>query len=464
MKAHAKIKGLAWLEKSTLSQLCQYLCKNKLTIIPKVNTTYADPNPIRLFANTDNWLGVPRGFLVQHENDREMFPDGVEYEIDLPTSYEQMSITDSSVVLRPHQQLAYDDLTSAMFSQVSQRGFFGGLLEAYTAFGKSLTSTVTCISQRERTIVFVHRLALADQWKEDINKFFPGLDVGIVGGGKKDWKNKDVVIAVMQTLYRMDKSKMGAEFFRNFGTVVVDEVHVTGAPMFASSIPNFESRRILGVSGTMRRADGCENVFKYLIGDVVHSATGDGRLHPLIWVRDTHFVPDYPVDHLEKPFLLNLLSEQKERTAMIAFDIFTAYKKKRHVLVLSERLKILNDLPMLVDHFCEKEGVVKPSHGFYIGKKKQAQLEEAAASDIVYASMQLAKEGIDIERLDFLALVTPVSDPEQAIGRICRTLKGKPKPVVADYVDFALVRPRAQYYKRLKLYRRLGWEVIEPKK
>jgi hypothetical protein len=132
--------------------------------------------------------------------------------------------------------------------------------------------------------------------------------------------------------------------------------------------------------------------------------------------------------------------------------------------VLSERLQILNDLPALVDYFCEQEGLIKPTHGFFIGKKKKRELEEAAKCDIVYATFQLAKEGIDIPRLDFLALVTPASEVEQPIGRICRDIPNKPQPVVADYVDYEISRCVSQYRSRCKLYKRLGLEIVGDKR
>jgi len=453
----AMVKGLCWFKRSELDPVKEYLFKNKLTIIPRNTSSFSDPDPIRLYVLNEEWIGVPRSFLLKHG--QEICP---EYKLEdcLPQTYPKMSITDSDFKLRPHQEKAYSDILSAMREQVAQHGFFGGLLEAWTAFGKSLTSTAICREIGLRTIVFVHRMALADQWKDSIKQFFPGLTVGIVGGGKRDWKDKDIVIAVMQTLYSAS-AKLEPEFYKNFGIVVVDEVHVTGAPTFASVIPNFHARYVLGVSGTMRRADGCEDVFRFLIGDVVHSSDNTARVNPKIWVRDTHFSPEYPLDHLEKPQLLNVLADNKERTARIAYDLFRAYQKKRKPLVLSERLKILNNLPILVDWYCEKEGVIKPTHGFYIGGKKKNELLEAGACDIVYATYQLAKEGIDLPERDYLALSSPVSDPEQSIGRVCRSHPGKPQPVVADYVDFNLQRPRAQFYKRKRLYKSLGWEIIE---
>lgn len=56
----------------------------------------------------------------------------------------------------------------------------------------------------------------------------------------------------------------------------------------------------------------------------------------------------------------------------------------------------------------------------------------------LFATYSLAKEGLDIPRLDRLYLTTPRKDYAvitQSIGRIARTFEGKQDAICYDYVD-----------------------------
>ena len=84
-----------------------------------------------------------------------------------------------------------------------------------------------------------------------------------------------------------------------------------------------------------------------------------------------------------------------------------------------------------------------------IGKKKY-----------LFASYSLAKEGLDVPRLDRLFLASPAKFSAvitQAVGRVQRTFEGKETPVVYDFVDdigFCM----GAYRKRCSSYRKIGAE------
>ncbi|PWL77231.1 MAG: hypothetical protein DBY24_09380, partial [Prevotellaceae bacterium] len=54
---------------------------------------------------------------------------------------------------------------------------------------------------------------------------------------------------------------------------------------------------------------------------------------------------------------------------------------------------------------------------------------------LVFGVTQLAKEGLDIPRLDTLIIHLPLKDTEQAIGRISREFSGKKPPVALYLLD-----------------------------
>ncbi len=80
----------------------------------------------------------------------------------------------------------------------------------------------------------------------------------------------------------------------------------------------------------------------------------------------------------------------------------------------------------------------------------------AGALEAVVATGSLVGEGLDVPRLDWLALVTPVSYSgrvTQYIGRVSRTAPGKVDAIVVDYCDdhrmlWATWRNRRIVYER----------------
>lgn len=76
----------------------------------------------------------------------------------------------------------------------------------------------------------------------------------------------------------------------------------------------------------------------------------------------------------------------------------------------------------------------------------------------LFASYRLAKEGLDIPRLDRLYLTTPQKDYAvvvQSVGRIARVFEGKGDPICFDYVDDIDYLKNA-YNQRCRHYRKSG--------
>jgi len=452
MAIPAIVDSLVWIRKEDLGPINEYLLRNKLTFVPK-KTGPDDPKPIRLFATTPEMIGVPRFFWWSQK--RSIFPQ-LEFTEDVSriSLGKEIGETETAFTLRDDQE----EFVSKSLEYFKRQ--IGGIVCAFTGFGKSLSGLSVAKQLGRKTLVLVHRKRLAVQWQESCNRFFPEWKTGIVGGGKKQWEDCDVVFAVVQTLAHKKSAPMPRHFWSDFGTVIVDEVHVFGAPYFASVTPRFSCRYLLGMSGTVRRLDGMEDVFRYIIGNEFYRASEKNRLFATIWIRRTPYEPKHCLDHLEKATLLNIIAKSEKRNRFIAKDIISALKKGRNPLVMSDRIEMLQLIQKFVEEFAKKLDI-ETSHGFYIGGKTDAELEVASKAGVVYSTYQLAKEGIDIPRLDILFLASPIGDPEQAIGRVCRRVEGKKLPFVVDYVDESVRKFEDSYYKRLRLYNSIGFKVID---
>ena len=81
----------------------------------------------------------------------------------------------------------------------------------------------------------------------------------------------------------------------------------------------------------------------------------------------------------------------------------------------------------------------------------------------LFATYSLAKEGLDIPRLERLFLTTPQKDyavVTQSIGRIARTHDGKCEPRCYDFVDDIGYLVKA-FKKRCSIYKKIGCYFIE---
>ena len=91
---------------------------------------------------------------------------------------------------------------------------------------------------------------------------------------------------------------------------------------------------------------------------------------------------------------------------------------------------------------CIKKNQRTITTGFYVGgassRKKEIELKESETKDVVFGTYAMAKEGLDIPSLNTLILASPVSDVEQAVGRILRK-EQEVYPIVIDVVDLFFV-------------------------
>lgn len=455
------ISNFAWMEKSKLSESKLFLLKRSLTLIPKQNGP-EDVRPIEMFIERSDTIGIPRHFYLNNaEGDNEEV-----YDI---ANGEQVQVGEPAFKMREEDQ---EPLIQEILSKVNGKPFGGGLIQAYTGFGKSYCALELARRLGGTTLILVHKEPLMNQWVENIGKLFPGARIGCIQGPTANYRDKDFVVGMIQSMMDERGDKYPFDMYRSFRTILCDEVHRMGSECFGTVAPKFNAKYMFGLSGTIRRKDNCENVFRWVIGDIIATASEKNRLKPIVYIRDTGFkavkkqtirngVPSvFNMNSFPKATQLGFISKNEFRCRLIAQDVVKALQAGRNPLVMSERLEILEKVAGYVFELGQKALGRNIQNGFYIGKKTEQELAKAAESEVVYATLQLAQEGIDIPRLDTLMLTTPISDPEQTIGRVTRNVPGKKTPMVVDYVDFQLSNFKGIFYSRLKLYKRLGWNVI----
>jgi hypothetical protein len=347
------------------------------------------------------------------------------------------------------------------------------------------------------TLIVVHKEFFLNQWRDYIQDVMPDARVGYIQQNRCDYKDVDFSIAMIQSLARgLETGKYPTEMWSAFGLVINDEVHRTGAASWSSVVPMFNAAWRFGVSATPRRPDGCENVFFHHIGPIeytgkVNTMTPSVRtLYTGSHLKEIRRGPTYKVtvDKLNSAQVIGQLVDDQQRTKFIVDDIIAAVRKGRKVMVVSHRLQHLRDMAQYLSKLLMHGPVLPfvPVLDFYTSewfvpgtdrmeKRTQDQLRHAEGANVIFATLQMVSEGLNIQALDTLVLATPMSDVEQPMGRVRRwclpdesdgrkrckrlcawraeTCQGKPNPLVVDVLDEHVAQAQKKSKARLRFYR-----------
>jgi hypothetical protein len=341
----------------------------------------------------------------------------------------------------------------------------GGLLSMPCGFGKTVVALHLVAALGVRTMVVVHKDFLLDQWRERIAEFLPDARIGIVKAKVVDVRDRDIVIASLQSL---SMKEYDADLFAGIGFVVIDECHRVGTEVFSRALRKINFRYSLGISATVQRKDGMTKAFQHYLGDVLFQ--GKRREDEVLVVQAPFWDADpaygrevtlmgpggKPSPNISR--MINNLTQFAARTAVIVAAVHRMVRAEpgRKVLVLSDRKAQLADIKEGVERLCDPP----VSAGFYWGGMKRPALAETEGKQVMCATFSYAAEGMDVPDLDTLILASPKSDIEQSCGRILRQ-KAETRlrtPLIFDIVDqFSLFE--RQGAKRRAFYRKHGYRI-----
>jgi len=430
--------------KNTLSDQQESKIKTELCVkpyVPKSTNQQVKPFPIYRESGTKYYL--PKFYGMQN------FGNIVENKL---TKYE---ICSHDLLfkgqLRPYQ----DNIVSKYISTI-EKETKGGLLEIDTGMGKTVMALNILSKLNVKTIIIVHKEFLMNQWIERIEEFIPDARVGKIQGKILDIENKDIVLAMLQTLCSKDYAPT---MFQGFGLTIIDEVHHMGAEVFSQAFGKVVTHYTLGLSATMNRKDGLSKVFKMYLGDVIHTEKRDtSSLDVLVNVIDyKHDAPEYNKVKLDRrgnvqysSMITTLCSFQPRSDYIVSLiHVLLQTKTNEQIMVLAHNKNLLTYI-----HDALKENGT--SVGYYVGGMKEADLKISETKKVVIATYSMASEGLDIKTLTTLILATPKTDIVQSVGRILR--QKHEQPLVVDIVDSHDVFKR-QFLQRRRFYNKQNYTI-----
>lgn len=343
-----------------------------------------------------------------------------------------------------------------------------GIVVMPAGSGKTQTALELIARIGLKTLWITHTIDLLNQSYERAKSNFENIGLGKIANGKIQI-GTHITFATVQTLKSMDLQ----EYADTWDCIIIDECHrVCGTPakagMFYKVINKLVARYKYGLTATpYRNAKGTEKSMFSLIGKTIieldKSVIGDRVIPATIIVKKTNF-NKIPKDCKETDGtikysnLTSALAENSERNYLILSILNDC--KENYTLVLTDRVNQMYYLKNLI------------GYGNVIDGKTKKDLREDAIQEVrdgkvkvLFATYGLAKEGLDIPRLDRLILASPHRDKAtiiQAVGRIERKFENKTNPIVYDLVD-PLQYFQGMYKNRKSCYRKNNNKIMEEK-
>ena len=348
-----------------------------------------------------------------------------------------------------------------------------GILQSPAGSGKTQMAIQLIAKLGKRALFLTHTKDLLTQSKERAKQYMGEALLGTITEGKVNI-GKGITFATVQTMCNLDL----AQYKNMWDVIIVDECHrVAGTPtavsQFSKVLNSLAARHKYGLSATVHRSDGLIQATFALLGDVVYTVPTEAVADKIMKVGICPVPTGISLSRaclntdgtLNYAKLIGYLAESESRNELICDCIVE--ERHKPALILSDRLGHLETLMAMLPADMREDAVMVS--GKMTTKKGKAERERAiadmrsGAKKYLFATYSLAKEGLDVPRLERLYMATPQKDYAvitQAIGRIARTSKGKAEPVVYDFVDDIQYLVKA-YKKRCTTYRKNGCYFVE---
>jgi superfamily II DNA or RNA helicase len=446
------------IEKSSIALDELSHLKESLLVTPTVLEDFSkDIKPFPLYHENEEHISIPRYFGRKEYGDAQK--KFISHEVSFQFTKE----------LRKPQL----DVIDVVLPKIVGQG--GGVISLPCGAGKTVISLYLAQKIGLKTLVLVHKSFLQSQWVDRATTF-TNAKIGTIRGPIIDIDDKDIVIGMIQSISMKDYEK---NIFDGFGLVIVDECHHIASRVFSKALYKTATQYTIGLSATPKRADGLTKIIHWYLGKMIYQQ--ERKCDNNIVVRKFNLILEDPL-FIEKmvytkgksrpnaPKMITNFCQIERRNQLILRIIeILRQNPKRKILILSGRISHLEFLKNTIDERINND----IQHGkllenecrtfYYIGKMKQTERKQAELyGDILFASYEMAHEGLDIDRLNTVILATPKKSVIQAIGRIMRkTLTSDDlKPLIVDITDDISIFTN-QGRVRKNLYKKNNYNIQE---
>lgn len=412
------------------------------------------PRKLYLYETVGKTLYVPLGCL---RTLWKMFPDKALWNSEF--SPLRRFAYDDHIELYPYQEKAVEAVLKAK----------NGILVMPCGAGKTQCGLKVISRIGGRTLWLTHTQDLLNQSRKRAESILGNVGCGTITGGKINI-GEGITFATIQTMAKINLSN-----YEDFwDTVIVDECqHCAGTPtrvtQFYHVMSTLNARYKIGLTATPKRADGLERSMFALLGEIIYEVSREEVKNTTCPISvqqiNTGWYPSEDVllwdGTIDYNKVIDELTNDEDRFNIILNFVNNCVEGS--CIVLANRvsyLKNMNDL-------CKKKSICLS--GMSKSKKAREERKEALRKlndgeiDCIFATYQLAKEGLDVPSLNYIVLATPEKDETtiiQSVGRVGRKADNKKVGKVIDFVDdFGMYI--GWYKKRVGYYRKIGACILD---
>ena len=434
-------------------------------------STFGIPRIVYSGEDTEQFIAIPRGCL--NKLCKNLKSSNIDYSVeDKRNTGKEINVSFAGE-LYPEQQDAVNSLTGHDF----------GVLAAATGFGKTVVGSYLISERKVNTLILVHNNEIMQNWINDLERFLEIKEdypqymtktgrvktrkslIGRLTGAHNSMTGI-IDVAMVTSLGSGDSIK---PFVKDYGMVIMDECHHVAAESIEAVLSKVNAKYVYGLTATVKREDGKDKTVLMQFGPVRFRFTAKDkiRLQGMEHILEPRFTP---IISTKEKLTLNeaygIVVNSDFRNSLIASDIEACIKQGHTPLVLSKRKAQIDVLFEKVkdkaDHVLVLTGGKKQSER----KELRERLGSISESEslIVLATGQYIGEGFNCSRLDMLFLAMPIAwdgNVEQYTGRLNRSHDGKNRVTVIDYVDHHIEMFANMYNKRLRTYKRIGYELSQ---
>jgi len=342
--------------------------------------------------------------------------------------------------------------------------------------GKTHTGLSVIAELKQPALWLTHTLDLLNQSKQRAEECFglSGKQIGVIQGQNYSI-GTHITFATVQTLAKRDLS----ELVNKFGCIVIDECHLVfkdhaKSRLFESVISQFPAYYRFGLTASEYRSDGLIETMFHVIGPKVYEITqeelnnaGNVVVPEVEFIlTDFSYIPEVneygEVETINVQKLFQDMRSDKNRQKLLNNVLQHDIEEGDYCIVLADSLDHLEEMKLFVEGLGRKAAYINGNTPKKQREKIMADMR-AGRYQYLFATYQLAKLGLDIPRLNKLVFATPKKDKtsiQQSVGRIMRPWPGKRPAKVYDLWDKGVGCLKYWAYDRVRVYRKLGCEII----
>lgn len=351
-----------------------------------------------------------------------------------------------SVEPRPYQQQAIEE-----WRRAGRRG----VVILPTGAGKSLVAQMAIELTKRSTLIVVPTIDLMNQWYDLLLSSFQA-EVGLIGGGY--FETGALTVTTYASAFRF-MERLGNQF----GLLIFDECHHLPSSIYRYAAEMSLAPFRLGLTATIERADGADQMLEQLIGAIVYrreaqELAGEYLADYSILRINVEMQPaERAAYEQERAIFRKFLNEKRiSLSSLTGWQMFIiasaqsqagrrammAYRESKRIALGTEaKLRVLSELLRRHRHervlifTAENEMVYRISHEFLIpaithqtGIKERRQWLEAfnEGTVLALATSKVLNEGVNIPDAAVAVVLSGSGSSREHIQRLGRILRKQP--------------------------------------